>query len=293
MLTLIVPLDWDPAPLKDFLRRSGLSLTLRRKVKYRGSVRRNGERLEPHMIVKPGEVIELDWAADCHLEPIQLDLKIVYEDDYVLIIDKPAGLLVHPTSQSTDPTLANGVVDYYRRCNCAYGFHPIHRLDKNTSGLIAIAKYPHIQHGLLSSSGKLLRRTYLAIVTGCPEPPQGRIHAPIARKPGSIIERIVSPDGQEALTNYQVIIPGQEASLVEAELDTGRTHQIRVHFSYKGHPLLGDDLYGGATNLINRQALHAAALSFPHPINGHIVNLTSPLPPDMACALRLVNLLAK
>ncbi len=232
--------------------------------------------------VAPGDHLTIDWPGETAIVPLPLPLAIRYEDDHLLVADKPAGLLVHPASGPPEPTLANAVVHHLRAGGQSGAFHPVHRLDRNTSGLILIAKNPYIQHLLFKGGGKAVDRTYLALVTGHPQPPAGLIDAPIGRHPGSIVERIVRPDGQAAQTSYQTVAAAGPHSLLSLRLHTGRTHQIRVHLDHIGHPILGDDLYGGSTALIGRPALHAAALAFTHPATGQRLNLTSPLPEDMA-----------
>lgn len=239
-------------------------------------------------IVHPGDTITVNWQQDCTIIPTQLPLTICYEDEYMLILDKPAGMLVHPTTSEHVTTLANAVMHYFHTQQLPYNFHPVHRLDRNTSGLVLIAKLPHIQHLLSYNDVKSINRQYLALATGTLKPAEGIIDAPIARHPDSIIQRIVHDSGQHATTCYKVLKNLNNASLIELTLLTGRTHQIRVHLSHIGHPLLGDDLYGGSRELIQRQALHAARLSFPHPVSGNIIDVCSPLPTDL---LELVNIL--
>ncbi|MPM91512.1 Ribosomal large subunit pseudouridine synthase D [bioreactor metagenome] len=188
-------------------------------------------------------------------------------------------MLVHPAKYSDTETLANAVMYYYQQNDMPYGFHPIHRIDRNTSGLVLVAKLPYIQHLLVKDDVKNVSRLYWGIAEGVLKCGSGVIDAPIRRHPDSIIERIVSPEGQPAVTSYRVLESLCNASLVELELKTGRTHQIRVHLAYIGHPLLGDDLYGGSTELISRQALHAVRLTFKHPATGEIVDVSS-LPPE-------------
>ena len=169
---------------------------------------------------------------------------------------------------------------YFASNDEAHAFHPVHRLDRDTSGLLLIAKEPQIQYQLSPKGCKNFKREYQAIVEGTLTPPDGLIDAPIARALPSIILRKVSPDGQPARTHYRTIKQGNNLSLIELELDTGRTHQIRVHMAHLGHPLLGDDLYGGNMDYIQRQALHAFRLSFKHPMTGENLVITAPPPAD-------------
>ncbi|SDF81461.1 RluA family pseudouridine synthase [Sporolituus thermophilus] len=290
MFKLTVPFATTATSVRDFLKSAGISLTQWRKIKRQGQVLINGHPVNSFQTpVSPGDEIIIDYGDESRITPLKMPLHIVYEDDFLLIVNKPAGLLVHPTTAPAEPTLAHGIL-YYLQSKGAFGaFHPIHRLDRNTSGLVAIAKHPHIQHALSGGGAKGLKRLYLAVVTGIPSPLIGKIDAPVGRQPNSIIKRMVRADGQPAITLYRVLSTFSTASLVELELLTGRTHQIRVHMSHIGHPLLGDDLYGGATDLIRRQALHAASLSFRHPATGKVLMLTSPLAPDLTDLIRLLR----
>lgn len=286
MFTFILPDDERAVPLSNLLRRLKFSLTLRRKLKRSpDAVFINGLSVPWQTVVAPGDVLTVAWPDECAIVPLALPLTICFEDDHLLVADKPAGLLVHPASGPPEPTLANAVVHHLRACGKTGAFHPVHRLDRNTSGLILVAKNPYIQHLLFADGGKGVDRSYLALVTGRPEPPAGVIDAPIGRHPHSIIERIVRADGQAAATRYETAAAAGPHSLVALRLLSGRTHQIRVHLAYIGHPILGDDLYGGSRDLIARPALHAAGLAFMHPVSGERVSLASHLPPDMAGVL--------
>lgn len=272
-----------PMSIKQYLRQfAGLSLTTLRKIKHSGAMYINGHIAQNHDMVYPGDMISIHWDEQSSVQPSNMSLDIRYEDEYLLIINKPPGLLVHPTVRNEQNTLANGVMFYYEKQQQLHGFHPVNRIDRNTSGLIVIAKNSHIQHALSQNHVKSMKRRYIGIATGRLQPQQGVIDAPIGRTPTSIIERMVRPDGQSAITRYHVVeYLSNEACLLQLELQTGRTHQIRVHLAHIGHPLLGDDLYGGSTELINRQALHAAEISFIHPITHEALTIHCPLPKDM------------
>ncbi len=281
-MDLLVPDSTGPIPIKDYLRRHiGFSLTIWRKIKHSGTLLVNDQKIPLNHILSPGDKITVNWQQECTIIPTELPLTICYEDEYLLIVDKPAGMLVHPTTSEHQMTLGNAIMYYFQKNQLPYSFHPVHRLDRNTSGLVLIAKLPHIQHLLSHNDIKNIKRQYLAFVSGLIIPDEGIIDAPIARHPDSIIQRVVDENGQNATTKYKVIKNFKEASLVELALLTGRTHQIRVHLSFLGHPLLGDDLYGGSRNLIGRQALHAARLYFTHPVSGEIIDISSPLPADL------------
>lgn len=282
MPDFIVPTTISRITVKDFLRRHiGISLTAWRKAKNSGTLLINGTAALPSTMVGSGDTVYIHWQNECSIPASNIPIDILYEDDYLLIINKPAGMLVHPTSYAVTNTLANAVMNYYKQNQMTFGFHPIHRLDRNTSGAVVISKFPYIQHLLSQNNIKHIRRIYWGIAEGLVDPPTGVIDAPIGRHPNSIIQRMVRPDGQQAITNYRLVKPLDNLSLVELELLTGRTHQIRVHLAYIGHPLLGDDLYGGSLSLINRQALHSARLCFTHPITGNFIDILCPLPNDL------------
>lgn len=203
---------------------------------------------------------------------------IAYEDDFLLIIDKPAGMLVHPTVSQWDGTLYDLVKDYYAAKGIKADIHPVSRLDKNTSGLVIFAKEPIIQFWL---SQQEIVKEYLAIAQGHITEPNGIITAPIARKEGSIIERCVDYErGKEAKTAYTVLGYYGGNTLIKLQLFTGRTHQIRVHMAHLGHPLVDDNLYG-TPGPQSRHALHAYRLAFKHPVGDFWLEITRILPDDL------------
>ncbi len=202
---------------------------------------------------------------------------IAYEDDYLLIIDKPAGMLVHPTVNEWGTTLYDYVTEYYQRKGITANIHPVSRLDRHTSGLVIFAKEPIIQHWL---SQQQMDKEYLAIVTGELPNTEGIIEAPISRKEGSIIERCVSEKGKYAKTSYKLLSKRKGLSLLQVKLFTGRTHQIRVHMAHIGCPLFNDNLYG-TPGPQSRHALHAFKLRFIHPVSDTPVEITRTLPEDL------------
>lgn len=225
---------------------------------------------------------------DYGVTPEKIPLAIPYEDEHLLVVDKPAGLAVHPTEPGQMGTLANGLAFHYREKELKIKIRHIHRLDKETSGLLLVAKHA-LSHTLLDEAlrERRIKRLYLALVTGRLTEKKGRIDLPIGRDRHHATRRRVSQTGDRAITEYEVIREYPSGSLVQLELKTGRTHQIRVHLSHLGHPLLGDALYGGDAALIRRQALHAAHLSFIHPFTGQELAFNSPLPEDMAKILEM------
>lgn len=211
-----------------------------------------------------------------------IPLDIIYEDDYLLVINKPANIAIHPSILHFDNSLSNGVKFYFDKLGLKKKIRIVNRLDRNTSGIVVFAKNEYIQECLIKQmKTKELKKEYLAIAKGILESKSGTLNFPIARKEGSIIERTVSSDGDSAITHYDIVKEFNNLSLVHIVLETGRTHQIRVHFSYIGHPILGDTLYGSPSELINRQALHSYKLTFIHPVTKKVLSLEAPLPNDI------------
>lgn len=220
--------------------------------------------------------------------PKEIFLDIVYEDDWYLIINKPAGIPVHPSILHYEDSLSNGIRFYFNKIGLKKKIRPVNRIDKDTSGLVVFAKNEYIQECLIRQmQTNDFVKEYIAIVEGFfdNDSKSGTINAPISRKENSIIERCVTNSGQPSITHYEVIEEKQinniNISKVKCILETGRTHQIRLHMSYINHPLLGDDLYGGNLDLINRQALHSYRISFVHPINNNKVLYEAELPKDL------------
>lgn len=211
-----------------------------------------------------------------------IPLNIIYEDDYLLVLNKPANIAIHPSILHFDNSLSNGVKFYFDKLGLKKKIRIVNRLDRNTSGIVVFAKNEYIQECLIKQmKTKELKKEYLAIAKGILESKSGTLNFPIARKEGSIIERTVSSDGDSAITHYDVVKEFNNLSLVHIVLETGRTHQIRVHFSHIGHPILGDTLYGSPSELINRQALHSYKLTFIHPVTKKELILESSLPNDI------------
>ena len=228
--------------------------------------------------------VDLNFEEDNNnIVPIKMDLKIIYEDEALLIIDKPAGIPVHPSILHYTNSLSNGVKYYFDSINLKKKIRPVNRLDRNTSGIVIFAKNQYIQECLIHQmQTKEFKKTYLAVVEGHLKKLNGTIDAPITRKENSIIERCVAENGEKSITHYKVLKKNFEKNydIVECLLETGRTHQIRVHLSYIGHPLIGDTLYGNNSKYISRQALHAYKVEFIHPITNKLTQFTSDLPKD-------------
>ena len=268
------------------LRRHGLSTSAVRRAKRRPhGLLVDGEDIYTSYLVHAGQVVSIlcDDKAPSDIVPNQGPVDILYEDPDLLVVNKPPHLAVHPCAGSWDDSLGARLVHYYHTIGLEADFHPVHRLDKGTSGLMVVAKHPAAQHALtaaLHSDGFL--REYLAVCEGCPSPPTGTVDAPLGRTDDSYIRQEVRPDGKSARTHYQVVIPGKEFSLLRLVLETGRTHQIRVHMAYLGHPLAGDFLYGTENpELIDRPALHSCHLELCQPFTGEQLVFDAPLPEDM------------
>ena len=246
--------------------------------------------VDTRTIAKNGDTVTiiLDYKEECtNIKPTKMDLQIVYEDEFLLVLNKPSGVPVHPSLYHFDDSLSNGVKYYFDKIKLNKKIRPINRIDLNTSGLVLFAKCEYIQEALIKQmANNNFEKTYLAIIDGHLEKRTGTINKPIIRKKNSIIERQVSSFGKSAITNYKVIKEFDNYSLVECMLETGRTHQIRVHFAYLNTPLIGDTLYGKKNSLlINRQALHSYKMEFTHPITNKKMCLKAPLPDDI---LRLI-----
>jgi 23S rRNA pseudouridine1911/1915/1917 synthase len=252
-----------------------------------GNVRLDGGAAEASLEVLGGEKVEVDPppAADVAAPRAQkMDLKVVHQDADLIVIDKPAGLIVHPGAGNPEGTLMNGLLAHAPALRQVPRAGIVHRLDKDTSGLLVVAANLSAQANLAAQlAARTVKRRYLALVQGDP-PSQGTIDAAIGRDPRLRTRMAVSSRGKEARTRYRVIERFGHAALVECFLDTGRTHQIRVHFQHIRHPIVGDPVYRrGTRNIIPfpRQALHAAALELEHPASGKHMAWSSPLPADM------------
>ncbi|KGA97315.1 RNA pseudouridine synthase [Alkalihalobacillus alcalophilus ATCC 27647 = CGMCC 1.3604] len=273
--------------LRDFLlERQQISRRTLAKIKHQdGRIVVNEQEKTVRAILYEGDKVRIILPSEtpsANLSPENKNLDICYEDEHLLIINKDIQMLTIPSKEHPTGTLANAVLGYYEQKGIAATFHAVNRLDKDTSGLLVVAKH-RLAHDKLSKlqQDKRLKRYYEAIVEGCVTPRQGVIDAPIARKLDSIIERMVHPAGQRARTHYEVIAQSEQYSYVRIELETGRTHQIRVHFSSRGYPLCGDDLYGGHLNFIPRQALHCYKLELVHPFTNEQLLIKAEMPKDM------------
>ena len=226
--------------------------------------------------------INFDYEEDnSNIIPTKMNLNIIFEDDWLLVVNKPAGIAIHPSVLHYYDSLCNGIKFYFDKIGLKKKIRPVNRLDLNTSGLVVFAKCEYIQEYLINQmKNNQFKKEYLAVCNGFFDKKSGTINLPIARKENSFIERCISENGQTAITHYEVLKEFDNYSLVKCSLETGRTHQIRVHMSAIGHPLLGDSLYGSISDLINRQALHCFNLQFIHPIYNNDLNFWGDLPND-------------
>ena len=238
-------------------------------------------------ILNIGDIVEInmDFEEDnSNIVPTKMNLNIIYEDDCYVIINKTAGIPVHPSMDHYEDSLSNGLKYYFDNIGLKKKIRPVNRIDKNTSGLVIFAKNEYIQECLIRQmkEGNFYKE-YIAICERKLNSISGTINKPISRKENSIIERCVDINGDTAITHYEVLKYNLEKdyTVLKCVLETGRTHQIRVHLSYIGHPLLGDTLYGNESRLISRQALHSYKVSFVHPIEKKLVSYVAPLPNDL------------
>ncbi len=288
-LSLTVSPEQAGEKVDTLLRRGlGLSGTVIRRVKWlEDGILLDGVRVHTGVRVRSGQVLSVrltDPARHSGVLPAPGPLDFVYEDEDLLILNKAPGVLCHPGHGHFSDTLGNFILDYYDRMGIPADFHPVHRLDKGTSGLLAVAKHPHAQEILKRQlHTPAFRRVYLAVCDGVPEAEAGVIDAPIGRVPDSLMARRVDPEGQAARTRWQVLRAARGRALLRLELESGRTHQIRVHMAHLGHPLTGDFLYGTEDrSLIARPALHSFQLYLKHPITGEAMKWEAPMPEDMA-----------
>ncbi|WP_297418689.1 RluA family pseudouridine synthase [Clostridium sp.] len=276
--------------IREYLKNElGLSTRLIRSASLGKRIFVNGEVVKMNRVLNSGEIIKIDLAKDesQDIAPEKMDIDIVYEDEDILVVNKKPFMVVHPTKSYQSGTLANGVINYFMESNQNCIVRLVSRLDMNTSGLIIIAKN-QFSHGMLSKemSENKVGKKYLAIVHGIMKEKQGTIDLPIYKPEGieNGTRRVIDERGQRSITHFKVVEEFSDSSLVECKLETGRTHQIRVHLSHLGHPIYGDTLYGYGEeeeNLIKRQALHAYGLDFKSPRSGEMLSLRAELPEDM------------
>nr|MBQ8244537.1 RluA family pseudouridine synthase [Oscillospiraceae bacterium] len=273
--------------LSSFLRDElKMSSSLMNKLKWGDAIRVNGQSQRTNFPVKPGDVITVRLDEPEPEYPAEEgSLTVLYEDDHILAVEKPAGMLIHPSRSKNDGTLANFVAGYFRKTGQKSAFHPMTRLDRDTFGIVLLAKNAHV-HTLLQAAA--VRKTYHAWVYGGPEEDTGTIDAPIARQPLPSLLRYVSPEGKPSVTEYSVLERHGEFCKLALRPVTGRTHQLRVHCACMGWPILGDPQYGTDASMaaseklgLKHQQLCAKRLEFTHPLTGEAMVLESGMDPEL------------
>jgi 23S rRNA pseudouridine1911/1915/1917 synthase len=263
-----------------------------------GLVRLDGRTVQKRRLINAGEQVvvtaetlgQMPGFDPAH--PASADFTVAYEDDGLIVVDKPAGVVVHPARGHESGTLAQALADRAAGGDDPYRAGIVHRLDRDTSGLLVIAKSDAVHRALKDLlQARLLRREYLTLVDGLPPAHSGTIDAPIGRDRRERLLHSIDTDApREARTHFELLEPLRHEALLRVSLETGRTHQIRVHMQAIGHPVLGDTVYGGPARFgLERQFLHAARLAFPHPLTGDPIDVDSPLPPDLEAALELAR----
>lgn len=279
-IVFIVPEQYDSIPLRGFLRgfiHLSAHQTARLK-RQAGGITRNGKPVIAPDLLHAGDRITLTFPDDDKTaEPVALEVPVIFEDADLLVLDKPAFMPMYPCPGHDRDSLANAAAYLQMASGEQNSFRPVYRLDRDTTGLVLLAKNSFAAAKLSGA----VRKTYLAVCEGVLKG-SGVINLPIGLKPGHSIQRAVVQSGIAAVTRWRAVKTGQNHSLVAIHLKTGRTHQIRVHFSSYGHPLAGDDMYGGSLEEIGRQALHCTEIRFRHPVTGERIRLRSPLPQDMS-----------
>ncbi len=275
--------------LKQVLQQSGRKI---QKLTRQKGIFLNGKPVYLQRQLKANDTLRVLIVADVSygVQPEPGTIEILYEDDYLLVLNKPPYQLVHPTGQTTSGTLANHLAYHLAGQGIVSTVRPIHRLDRDTSGCVIFAK-DALSQTLLEQQlqDRILKRSYLALVNGLVKPASGTIDAPIGPHPRLPNRRTISPQGETAITYYHTINSFAATSLLELSLDTGRTHQIRIHLAHLGYPILGDKMYGTRSPLISRQALHATSVSFEHLGTKQLVTVTSPQPADFARLIASCN----
>lgn len=276
--------------LKQVLKYSGRKI---QKLTRNKGILLNGKTVFLQKKVKPRDVIRILSLEDKSygVLPEGGEIDILYEDRYLIVLNKPGNLLVHPTGRTTHGTLANYLAFYYQKCGVTLTIRPLHRLDRETSGCVVFAKDSRTQSILEQQlhNGKL-KRNYLAIVQGLIQPPDGTINAPIGPHLTMPNRRAILSQGDSAVTHYRTVQNFADTTLVELTLETGRTHQIRLHLTHIGHPIIGDRMYGKQSLIISRQALHACFVHFSHPSDEREIIVHAPIPSDFEYAMEICSI---
>ena len=277
-------------PVKQLLRDLwGISGSFLSRLKFRQAITVDGAPVTVRFVPRPGDVLAADVSdlpgEHPHIRPVDFPLDILYEDEDLLLINKPAGIAVHPAALTEETATIAGAVAHYLHSSC---FHAVNRLDRGTTGVMAVAKTGFIHARCMAMlHTDDFRREYRAVCEGIPTPAEGDIDLPIGRAESSLLKRQADPLGQPAHTHYEVLAASQGRALLRLTPTTGRTHQLRVHMAAIGHPLTGDWLYGTEDRaLIARPALHSYHLRMMHPLTGAVIDVTAPLPEDIQRLLK-------
>jgi len=285
--TYLIPTEYSDKKIHEFLRGQGFSQQNLTDIRYKDyQIFVNSNRVFRNHVLHANDelIVVIDEKENSpKIIPVNIPIEIVYEDEDILVVNKPAKMPIHPSLNNYDNSLGNAVMFYYNNQGLSFVYRCINRLDRDTSGLVLIAKNIISANilGNYQKEGKI-NKVYQAIVEGEDIDDFGTIDKPIGRKDGSTIERMIDyENGKPAITHFKTIKRVNNKALVELKLETGRTHQIRVHMNSIGHPLVGDFLYNPNNKDLNRQALHVSSLSFTHPITREIISLECPLPEEM------------
>ena len=276
-------------PVKQLLHLWGISGSFLSRLKFRQAITVNAAPVTVRFVPRPGDVLAADVSdlpgEHPHIRPVDFPLDILYEDEDLLLINKPAGIAVHPAALTEETATIAGAAAHYLHSSC---FHAVNRLDRGTTGVMAVAKTGFIHARCMAMlHTDDFRREYRAVCEGIPSPAEGDIDLPIGRAESSLLKRQADPLGQPAHTHYEVLAASQGRALLRLTPTTGRTHQLRVHMAAIGHPLTGDWLYGTEDRaLIARPALHSYHLRMMHPLTGTTIDVTAPLPEDMQRLLK-------
>lgn len=286
-LEITIPKDWANATVFSILsNKLGASKALIQRWNQSAAIKKNQNKADVNHKLEQNDrlYLHLFKKEEYGVLPDNVSIDILYEDDHLIIVNKPAGMDTHPNEPNQKGTLANAIAFYYQLNGWQIRVRHIHRLDRDTSGAIIFAKHDLAQTILDQDlQVKKIKRTYLAIVKGKLPKTNGSIDNPIGRDRHHATRRRVSPNGQKAITHYKVetFNPKTNLSLLSVQLETGRTHQIRVHLSSMNHPIIGDTLYGGSKDLIKRQALHAKKITLSHPLTHEKIEVEASIPADI------------
>ncbi len=278
--------------VRDFLKTHHISARQVQKLTRSKGILLNGRPAFLKATLHAGDIVKIKQAApqESNIQAENLPIEVLYEDDYLIVLNKPPRQLVHPAGRTISGTLSNALAYYLKQNSKPVCFHPIHRLDRDTSGCVIFAKSSEVQRKLEKQrDDHTLARTYQALVAGIPTESQGTIRLPIGAHPSLANRRAIRNDGDPAVTHYRTLTTYNNATLLELTLETGRTHQIRLHLSAIDLPILGDNMYGKRSALIKRQALHAVKTSFTHPITNERITIQAPLTTDIQNAVMMLT----